>query len=319
VKCINQKRMYRIHSMFALVFFTPLFLLYLLACPCNAAKAPQPESKLGRWVQFPGIEEATRVAPLKSTALELPDEVLTDIVKARDRNAFWLICEDRRDYRSISYIFEYKNNQLVHRIMPVRGRYDRGVYLQVPSEYLLYHGDCSAYEYEYSTDYFKVTLVPGPKLDQSELYYHGIPDFIIWASKGLMALPFSWRSDTDIAFLDKIRENEGHRYGFEVWFARDDLRLIKELITVPSELTTTEGEEYLDYANPKVLKEIRYTYLPGTTFPEEVLIIEEEKVQVKLRFQMIDGFWMLSEGKLSPRSDNNQPHSLWIHDISIER
>jgi len=64
------------------------------------------ESRLGRYVLFPGIGEPVRVAPLEGVAgmysgypeMKLPDEVVDKLIRARDRNALWLLCEARRDY-----------------------------------------------------------------------------------------------------------------------------------------------------------------------------------------------------------------------------
>jgi hypothetical protein len=285
-----------------------------------------PESKLGRDVLFPGIDEPVRVAMLESAAGRasdkladvLPVKVLDSIIRARDRNACWLVCERRRDYVSFSYTFVFEDR----RIQPTRGRYDRGVYLKLPSEYVLYYGDWRAYEYMDEEGYFKIKLKPAGKPEKGkkgeDLKRHSIPNYLDWASMSQMVQPIAWKDELSMVIEPILRDMMDYQYGFELWFDEHDLKLCREFITVPTEPIGDDGTVHLDTDNPKIAKEVHYGYWKDVDYPSDVTIIQNGHTRAELRFQFIDGFWVLNHGMCYWGSEPNKFY-ISLRDVSIER
>jgi len=279
------------------------------------------ESKLGRYVLFPGIGEPARIAGLFAAASDeekwadkrLPDEIVDKLIRARDRNAFWLLCEDRKDYSSIAYTYVFANNSgLATRVRPVEGPYDRGVYFKVPSEYVLFQSDVSECTYANEDGYFKMTYAPVP-MPENRFLSSPIPSYIKWASPIRVAWTNGWMPLKSILALDEYRLQENFVNGCEMWFAEDDLRLVKELITEPAITTDEEGNENYDFDDPQVAIEVQYDYLGRYSntwdYPALVTVIQDGKTTLEMEFKLADGFWMLHRGKLFERrpEEKNTP------------
>jgi len=283
-------------------------------------------------VMFPGIEGPVRVQALRAAARfdpdrpgrhVLPANIVENLVRARDRNAFWLVSERRKDYKAISYVFVFTNYQGTVRVLPTRGKYDRGTYLKLPSEYMLYQGRYREYDYEDGPEYFKVTMKPQsePKVEEGlyqELYHGGVPNFISWAKPVLMTEPLAWKRERDMWSLSLVRNPRDIQYGYELWFAKDDLRLVRELITEPKLTKDEDGHEQYDFTAPQVVREIRYTYLDGTDYPTRVSVFEGDYCAAELRFRLVDGFWMLERGTLFTGPERNE-FCFWTYGIRVER
>ncbi len=319
----------RVKSAMLLRILSCALLFWLFAQSADASdidEAVFPESKLGRNVLFPGIDEPVRVAALESAAGVVPDKlddvlpvkVLDSIIRARDRNARWLVCERRTDYVSFSYTYVFENYS--KRAQPTRGRYDRGVYLKLPSEFVLYYGDWRAYEYKDEEGYFKIKLKPDGKPEKGkDKERHFIPNYLDWASIGQMVQPIAWMTERWMAYVPLLRDTMDYQYGFELWFGQRDLRLLRELITVPTEVIGDDGTVHLDTDNPTIVKEVHYRYYsPDDDYPTEVTIIRSGYISAELRFQFIDGFWVLDRGLCYTGSDRSK-FSIGTRDVSVER
>lgn len=290
------------------------------------------EAKLEDMVVFPGIEGPVRVQALRVAARldpdrpgrhVLSDNIVENLVRARDRNAFWLVSEGRKDYKAISYVFVFTNFQGTIRVLPTRGKYDRGTYLKLPSEYMLYQGCYREYEYEDSPDYFKVTMKPQsePEVEEGlyqELYHGGVPNFISWAEPVLMTEPLAWKREREMWCLSLVRNPRDIQYGYELWFAKEDFKLVRELITEPRLTKDEDGHEHYDFTDPQVVREIRYTYLDGTEHPTRMSVLEGDYCAAELRFGLVDRFWMLERGTLFSGPERNE-FSFWTYGIRVER
>ncbi|MCD6283249.1 hypothetical protein J7J84_06580 [bacterium] len=293
-----------------------------------SGKKPQFDpAKLGRYVLFPGIDQPVRVAGLYAAASDeakwaekrLPDDIVDKLIRARDRNAFWLLCEDRRDYSSIAYTYVFANNAgLATRVRPVEGPYDRGVNFKVPSEYVLFQSDVSECEYANEDGYFKMILAPTP-MPEDRYYGTPIPSYVKWASPIRVAWTNGWMPVRSILVLDEYRLKENFVNGCEMWFAEDDLRLVKEIITEPTALEDGSG---WDYSQAVPVKEVEYNYTDYSDierdFPKHVIVRENGVVRLEMEFKLADGFWMLHRGKLfSGSPDDENYHAFGFNTAGI--
>ncbi|OPX23779.1 MAG: hypothetical protein B1H03_00720 [Planctomycetales bacterium 4484_113] len=270
------------------------------------------DSKLGSHVSFPGILQPVEVAFLRWAAgrdsgkieYALPGTILHDIIRARDRNAFWLVCEHRNDYKSVSYTLEYTGPSGERHTYPTRGKYDRGVYLMLPSEYMLYYGDVSSYDYQEGIDYFKMILRP---------YKHrssgGIPHHMLWAIP--FPKPLAWMSFDERAAIGQ-QTGIDFQLEYELWFAKEDMKLVKEFIRVCP--PKSDGDD------AGATTEVTYRYR-GRGYPVEVCVEQSGVVYVLLRFQLVDGLWMLDNGtRMSVLGQGHLTVSRYkVHGISVER
>ncbi len=274
-----------------------------------AQDSPFDPAKLGRFVVFPGIDQPARVAGLFGAAgtdpdpryadRRLPDKIVHKLIRARDRNAFWLLCEDRRDYSSIAYTYVFATNRSVR---AVEGPYDRGVYFKVPSEYVLFQSDVSQCTYLNEDGYFKMILAPTPMPENRFFASSPIPDYIKWASPFRVSRPNGWMPLRHILVLDEYRLKENFVNGCELWFAEDDSRLVKEFITEPAITKDEEGNEHYDFDDAQMVKEVQYDYTDrlGNTwdYPAVVTVFTGGWKALEMEFHLADGFWMLHRGKL---------------------
>lgn len=286
------------------------------------------EAKLGRQVMFPGIDEVVWVLSMglytsddpKYAEYRLPDETVDKLIRARDRNAFWLLCEDRRDYSSIAYTYVFANNSgLNTRVNAVEGRYDRGVYFKVPSEYLLYQCDLAKCQFKSENGYFKVIEAPVPKPEEQPYNRSVLPSYIKWASPIRVAWGHGWEDPRALMALDEFRMKEDFINGAELWFDQDDLKLVKEIITEPTALEDGPGWDY-DKAAPVTEVEYEYAdyYGNGRDFPCRVTVRNNGVKELELEFRMADGFWMLDQGKLySGSPDDEYYHAQGFNTASI--
>lgn len=285
------------------------------------------ESKLGRQVMYPGIGEPVWVAGLYGAAgtdpkyadKRLPYDIVDKLIRARDRNAFWLICEDRRDYSSIAYTYVFANNSgLATHVRGVEGPYGRGVYFKVPSEYVLFQCNVSACTYKNEDGYFKMIMEPVPKGEHG-ISKAGLPDYIKWADAFRVCRGTGWMNLRTLVKLDAFRTKEDFVNGAELWFDEDDLRLVKEIITEPTALEDGSG---WDYSQAVPVKEVEYNYTDYSDierdFPKHVIVRENGVVRLEMEFKLADGFWMLHRGKLfSGSPDDENYHAFGFNTVGI--
>jgi hypothetical protein len=267
-------------------------------------------AKLDRQVLFPGIGEPVRVMPIihlagvdpQYDATKLPAVIVEKIIRARDRNAFWLLCDARRDYSSIAYTYFFGNNAgLSARCSPVEGKYDRGVNFKVPSEYLLYQSDLALCEFKDEDGYFKVITPPTP-MPEERYYSNGIPTYIEWANSLDAAWADNWMNLRTILVLDEYRMKKDFVNGCELWFKEPDMRLEKEIITEPIVQTAEDGSTKSDFSKVIPVTEVQYLYIfehgGESDYPGRVTVLHDGNESMNMTFIMADGFWMLHSGKL---------------------
>lgn len=288
------------------------------------------ESRLGRYVLFPGIGEPVRVAPLEGVAgmysgypeMKLPDEVVDKLIRARDRNAFWLLCEARRDYSSIAYTYVFANNAgLATRIHQVEGPYDRGVYFKVPSEYVLYHTDLSKWEYRSEDGYFKIVAAPAPLPERPLSDRSGIPSWLKWAEPLHVCRARAY-TDERLLLLLWLRTDAEFVNGCELWFDADDLKLVKEVITEPKALADGSGR---DYSQATPIREVQYNYedyrVGERDYPVQVTVYDKGFKALSMEFKLVEGFWMLRRGKVyvgDPDSEDSYAHGFNTASIVVK-
>ncbi len=293
--------------------------------PSSVGVSHLPEEKLGSKVLFPGIGQPVLVSHLKYAAGIIPSEKYTPLpeahlkafIQARDRNAKWLICERRRDYEYISYVLKLSSSGHEGYQFPVQGRYDRGIFLLLPSEYVLYYGNVSAYRFDADDEYFKIIVDPS-----SADVPTGIPNYVNWATAAGFA-PLAWQNPHRLELLLQRLDGVPYSYGYELWFDRRDLRLVKELVLVPRVSITDDGKLAVDTEVTDVIKEVTYTYEGGSEYPTRLsLITGRGKHGMELIFQYVDGFWMLKEGTSIRNLEDPDEKFNWylqVSDVHVEK
>jgi hypothetical protein len=278
------------------------------------------KAKLGRYVLFPGIQEPVRVRSLEAALTldpkylnyRLPTQVVHRLIQARDRNANWLLSERRKDYLYVSYTFHYSNNRGTERVCPTAGKYDRGVYLKLPSEYVLYYGDYSKYDFQETEGYFRILVRTGESNDSQP-----VPGFISWADVPLVFKPLPWWTEQeihDLLFVDP----EKYAQEFELLFSKVDGRLVKEYVRLTPlcgsiERNTKSGDVQGDVA----VREIRYSY-EGEDYPAQVLILSQGQLFAEFLFDSVHGFWMMRRGGYY-KDDDGFRFTVWLDNVGIHR
>ncbi len=287
-------------------FSVTTFLLLALVAVAHAGFSKLDTEKRTSNVTFPQMDEPVRVFALNET-VKLAQEQIDNLIRARDRNAFWLLCDERGDKTLISYRFRFTNRPYADREFRVTGRYDRGVYLKLPSEYALFRGKADKYQYVDDEEYFKVLVPVEPPPEISEwnlapqMFHYGIPNFIQWAEPTYFAKPFSYWTEREMSALKMIRDYNQFQYGYEFWFEKPDMRLVREMILAPKTVENSEHWENVryDYDQPEIVKTVEYTYGENgeSEFPTDVSIWYDSNLFAKLEFQLVDGLWIMREGR----------------------
>ncbi len=258
-------------------------------------------SQYGYEVNFPGLSERVRVFPLRralvsekaSGKLAVPEDIIGNIRQARERNARWLISERRPDSMAVSLTLKvaYPNGKTKE--YPYTGRYSRGVFLVPPAEYMLYYADLRTYSYSEDEDYFRV--VRRRYRGASD----GVPAFSM--AGGLAAhssAPPSWLTVSDLMWFGRWESNE-LQPGHELYFSKDDFRLIREISTFETDGPSPIGRIQADY------------YYSHSPYPRRVVIKTWHENYPDLStisilvFRVVSNLWFIDEAvigaKLSPK------------------
>jgi|GEM_PF-1977678 len=281
-------------------------------------------------VIFPRMDSPVRVFALNDT-VKLAQGQLINLIRARDRNAFWLLCDERGDKTVISYRFRFTNDPFADREYRVTGNYDRGIYLKLPSEYALFRGKTDEYQYVDGDKYFKILVPVDPPPEISEwnlaprMAHFGIPNYINWAEPTYLVKPYAYWTEREMSALGMIRDCKQFQYGYEFWFEKPDLRLVKEAVLAPKTVENSHGKEDVscDYGQAETLKTVEYTYGEDneSRFPTLVSVRSYGYLTAKLEFRLIQGYWMMAQGNVYSYSVDGETFSYRIStaDIMIEK
>ena len=283
-------------------FLLCIFFLDRLITPAVIAKEATDEAQKSSkyepisWdryeVIFSGLSEPVRVFPLSRARKDeadfgktaLPEDILRKIAKARDKNARWLVLERRKAMESLSFTLEvtYPTGKSV--TYPYTGRYTRGIILTPPSEFMLYYCDPRNFSYREDDKYFYIVR-KGYKGKGDGV----LPVYILAGGLTPTVLPPSWLTLRDVLWFG-IRENFEIHPEHELWFAKDDLRLVREVSTYSVDGQLISGRVEANY------------YYHDSEFPTILTIKSWQKGHPELAqftllyFQVVKGFWLLSEG-----------------------
>jgi len=246
--------------------------------------------KLGNWVRFDGVDCEVNVAPLGILMKGgLSEDIANKVIAARDRNARWLLCEKRQDYKYFQYTLEHRNSVGATFSYPYVGRYDRGASLQLASEYMLYYSDVRKFEFKDENGYWKMILPP----------YEGemistVPDFRFYGVP--LSKPRSWWADVDLRAYGDMNMSVGSHWGHELWFSADDYRLTRE-ITIRPEISSQSHDAHTSQTSlePKY-DMIEYNYY-GDGYPSILSVSYAHMGEGELYFSVHDGLWVLEHGQ----------------------
>lgn len=266
-----------------IAFFLTSFTAFAVGLSLN-------DERLGRKVRFSNIEGEVQVSPLvrPSTASNglqefvAPADIIEKFVTARDVNASWLICARRHDYESISYDLVVTSPSGDARSFLTSGRYDRGIFLLLPSEYILYYGDVGSYKFTSDEESFRVTVVPADFPDT------GIPSYRHWLSlTGLR--PLAWQGIEAKATL--LEQYSSPEIEYELSFDTRSLLLTGERILYHSDV-------HKEGLNNRIKAEVNYQYDENkATYPTALSLVNyEANRSAQLHFEMVQGFWLLFDG-----------------------
>jgi len=226
--------------------------------------------------------------------------------KLKEANSSWLVCIDRADYSWISYDMELSRTGVPTRTFHSAGRYDRGAFLLLPSEYVLYRSNPQGIYIVDGEEHIKV-VVP---IRRKNTPPYGIPDYQFWASM-LGIRPLSWQAPDRIRFLLKELDESDHHYGYELLFSKKDYRLLKETVIGQGAVENAQrGQEVEPKQQVDAVAEVSYSYADYGNYPTEATLFNRNVgLRARLKFQVVDGFWMLREGVIMPleAGEKNQP------------
>lgn len=274
---------------------------------------------LGPNVRYNGIKGPIRVAALKEASLPLA--IQDQMVKARDSNAPWLICQRRRDYKAFGYTLEVHHADGATSLYPVVGRYDRGLFLNLPSEYVLYYGDCSTYEYRSSGEFFIVQTKPKPISRDSLVDQYGLPTYISWLSPFWAVRPQAWQNTYDLRKFMLQPTLVPFAYGHQLWFSKEHYRLVKDIVTQPALRSSTDEVEPngYDYSKEEAVAEANFDY-GDNSYPDKVRVEFTDGIIAELNFKMVDGLWVFQDGTVtSTRDERVKTWSMQCRSIEIIR
>lgn len=296
-----------------------LVLLALAQMPYPGACKEVDADALGPRVAYDELGASIRVAALEEAFLSA--ENLDQMVRARERNAAWLVCDRRTNYRAFSYTLDIVHANGEVSSYPVVGRYDRGLFLSLPSEFVLYYGDCSRYEYRTSGEFFVVQTKPSVVRDQSFMDPYGLPRYVAWLSPFWATRPSAWLGTLDLRKFVLQPSLVPFSYGYQLWFSTDDYRLVKEVVTQPVPRTSSgyDAQAGYDYSEEETFAEAVYDY-EDSPFPRKVQLSFAEGVEANLQFEMVKGFWVFREGTVSStRGERIKEWSLRCHAVSVQQ
>ncbi|RLI48722.1 MAG: hypothetical protein DRO73_08505 [Candidatus Thorarchaeota archaeon] len=250
--------------------------------------------RTGYAVAFQGFRDAVRVYPLAKAmtgAAALSPAIISQIDRARERNARWLIRQHARTLEtsmeaSVSFTLVADYPSAGQKAYPYAGRYCPGIVLQRPSEFMLYYCNPQLFEYSEDSHYFRII----------RRGYRGESDGVLQPyvmAGGLVAasVPPSWLSDADLLWFGRWEKYE-MQPGHELWFEKEDYRLVKEVSSYTGEDGAVGGRI-----------EATYVY-KDSVFPHKAVILsrptDEELPGVAsiLLFQEVDGLLFIEKGVL---------------------
>lgn len=207
----------------------------------------------------------------------------------------------------VSYRFRFVHEPYVRREYPVTTKYDRGIYFKVPSEYALFYGQVDKFSYEDTERYLKIIKIivpPAPPAGNgdinlySRMFHFGIRNFINWAEPVFFMKPFAYWTEQEMSALGMLRDPDNFRFGYEFWFEKPDLKLVKEVILAPNRARNSEDTVSINHATPEIVKTVEYVYEHLSQFPTLARVISNGYLSAELHFSLIDGYWMMCWGEI---------------------